>query len=47
MKNLLMTVFTLLIIILIALVMVNGIKIGKFEILSISSIVQRNDDLTK
>lgn len=47
MKNLLMTVFTLLIIILIALVMVNGIKIGKLEILSISSIVQRNDDLTK
>ena len=47
MKNLLMTVFALLIIILIALVMVNGIKIGKLEILSISSIVQRNDDLTK
>lgn len=47
MKNLLMTVFALLTIILIVLLMVRGISVGNIDILSISQIIQRNDDLTK
>lgn len=47
MKNLLMTVFALLTIILIVLLMVRGISVGNIDILSISQIIQRNDELTK
>lgn len=47
MKNILTTVFTLLIIILIVLAMVRGISVGKVQILSISQIIQKNNELTK
>ncbi len=47
MKNLLMSVFTLLLAMLIVVIMVRGISIGGIEVLSISQIIQKNEDLNK
>ena len=45
MKNLLMAVFTLLLAVLIVILMVRGIQIGNFEVLSIGQIIEENENL--
>lgn len=47
MKNTLTFVICLLIILLVVLLMVNGLSIGNFKILSISQIIQNNENLDK
>ena len=47
MRNLLMSIFTLLLAMLIVVIMVRGISIGNFEVLSIGQIKEKNDELTK
>lgn len=45
MKNILMSVFTLLLAMLIVILMVRGIKIGNLEVLSIGQIIEKNEAL--
>lgn len=47
MKNLLMSVFTLLLAMTIIIIMVKGISIGKIEILSVGQIIEENEKLNK
>lgn len=47
MKNLLMSVFTILLAMTIIIIMVKGISIGKIEILSVGQIIEENEKLNK
>lgn len=47
MKNILMSIFTLLLAMLIVVIMVKGMNIGNLEVLSIAQIKEKNDELNK